>query len=256
MTNATNSKVVLITGASRGLGRAMALHLAGDGRDVIFTYHSRRDEAQAVVREIEGKGRRAFALQLDIAQPGSFPAFAAQVREVLQSGWQRSDFDYLINNAGTGIIKDFMSTTEDDFMRMVNEHIRAPYFLCQALLPLMTDGGRIVNVSSGLTRMILPGFSAYAMMKTAVETLSAYLAKELGPRRIRVNTIAPGAIETDFGGGLVRDTPDMNRHIADATVLGRVGLPDDIGGAVAALLDDGAGWINAQRIEVSGGQGL
>ncbi|MDY6983449.1 MAG: SDR family oxidoreductase [Pseudomonadota bacterium] len=254
--HAANTKVVLITGASRGLGRSMALHLADRGRDVIFTYHSRRDDAQAVVREIERKGRSAIALQLDIAQSHTFPAFAAQVREVLQSGWQRSDFDYLINNAGTGVIKDFMATTEDEFMRMVNEHVKAPYFLSQTLLPLMKDGGRIVNVSSGLTRMILPGFSAYAIMKAAVETLSAYIAKELGPRGIRVNTIAPGAIETDFGGGLVRDTPDVKQFIANSTVLGRVGLPEDIGGAVAALLDDGAAWINAQRIEVSGGQGL
>ncbi|MGV3591890.1 MAG: SDR family NAD(P)-dependent oxidoreductase [Gammaproteobacteria bacterium] len=257
MTNVTNdSKVALITGGSRGLGRSMALHLADHGRDILFTYHSRHDDAQSVVREIERKGRKAVALQLDVARSAGFRDFAAQVQATLEAHWQRSDFDYLINNAGTGVYKDFMDTTEDEFMRMVNEHIKAPYFLSQALLPLMKDGGRIVNVSSGLTRMTLPGFSAYAMMKAAVETMSCYIAKELGHRGIRVNTIAPGAIETDFGGGLVRDTPDVKRFIADSTALGRVGLPDDIGGAVAALLGDGSAWINAQRIEVSGGQGL
>ncbi|HEY0960993.1 MAG TPA: SDR family oxidoreductase [Pseudomonadales bacterium] len=256
MTNATNGKIVLITGASRGLGRSMALHLADEGHDVIFTYRSRANEAQAVVEEIKGKGRTALALQLDVTRPDSFTDFAGRVRGALEPLWNRSDFDYLINNAGSGVYKPFMETTDGEFTRMVNEHIRGPYFLSQALLPLMTDGGRILNVSSGLTRMTLPGFSAYAMMKAAVETMSSYIAKELGPRSIRVNTIAPGAIETDFGGGLVRDTPDVNRFIASSTALGRVGLPDDIGGAVAALLDDRAAWINAQRIEVSGGQGL
>jgi NAD(P)-dependent dehydrogenase (short-subunit alcohol dehydrogenase family) len=253
---ANANKLVLITGGSRGLGRNMALHLARNGRDIILTYRSRADEAQRVVDEIEGNGGRAVALQLDVSDSASFREFAERVATTLQSRWQRRDFDYLINNAGSGIVKDYMNTTEDDFNRMVNEHVKAPYFLSQTLLPLMKDGGRILNVSSGLTRMALPGFSAYAVMKSAVETLSLYMAKELGARGIRVNTIAPGAIETDFGGGLVRDTEEVNRFIAGNTALGRVGLPDDIGGAVAALLDDGAGWMNAQRIEVSGGQGI
>lgn len=250
------NKIALITGASRGLGRNMALHLADKGRDIILTYHSQQDDAAAVVKSIEEKGRKACALQLDIAQSGKFDAFAEQVRKVLNEKWQRHDFDYLINNAGSGVIKDYLSITESEFSRMVDEHLKAPFFLSQALLPILKDGGRILNVSSGLTRMVFPGFSAYASVKAAVETLSMYMAKELGPRKITVNTIAPGAIETDFGDGYIRDTPEANRHVADMTALGRAGLPNDIGGAVAAILDDGAGWINAQRIEVSGGQGL
>lgn len=250
------SRIALITGGSRGLGRNMALHLADRGQDVILTYHSRRDDADAVVQAIEARGRKAVAQQLDVAQSGSFAEFARRVRAALRDNWQREDFDYLINNAGTGVFKHYVATTEEEFDRMVNEHVKAPYFLSQALLPLIRDGGRILNVSSGLTRMTTPGFSAYAIMKSAVETLSVYMAKELGARRIAVNTIAPGAIETDFGGGYVRDTLEVNRHLAEITALGRVGLPDDVGGAVAALLDSDAGWINGQRIEVSGGQGL
>lgn len=250
------TKIALITGGSRGLGRNMALHLADKGRDIILTYHSRQNEADAVVRAIEAKGRKAVMLQLDIARSGSFAEFAGRVQNVLRDVWDRTRFDYLINNAGTGVFKEYVSTTEEEFTRMVNEHLKAPYFLSQALLPLIQDGGRILNVSSGLTRMAYPGFSAYAIMESAVETLSVYMAKELGARRIAVNTLAPGAIETDFGGGYVRDTPQVKQRLADNTALGRVGLPDDIGGAVAALLDDGAGWINAQRIEVSGGQGI
>jgi NAD(P)-dependent dehydrogenase (short-subunit alcohol dehydrogenase family) len=250
------SKIAVITGGSRGLGRNMALHLAEKNLDIILTYHSRQDEAETVVQAIVATGRKAVALQLDVAQSGGFADFARRVQATLRDHWQRMDFDYLINNAGTGVFKDYMSTTEEEFTRMVNEHLKAPYFLSQTLLPLIKDGGRILNVSSGLTRMAFPGFSAYAIMKSAVETLSVYMAKELGARKIAVNTIAPGAIETDFGGGYVRDTPEVNRHLAEITALGRVGLPDDIGGAVAALLDNDAGWINAQRIEISGGQGL
>lgn len=250
------SKIALITGASRGLGRDMALQLADKGRDIILTYHSRQEDADAVVKGIEEKGRKACALQLDIRQSENFSTFAEQVSHVLNEKWQRHDFDYLINNAGSGITKDYMSITASDFDRMVDEHLKAPFFLSQALLPIIKDGGRILNVSSGLTRMAFPGFSAYASVKSAVETLSMYMAKELGPRKITVNTIAPGAIETDFGGGYIRDTPEANQHVAEMTALGRAGLPSDIGGAVAAILDDGAGWINAQRIEVSGGQGL
>lgn len=249
------TKVALITGGSRGLGRNMALHLADEGRDIILTYFRQRDEADAVVQAIEAKGRRAVALQLDVGCSDTFPEFAERVRAALQV-WQRLDFDYLINNAGSGIFNSFMQTTEAEFDRMVNEHIKAPFFLSQTLLPLMKDGGRILNVSSGLTRITLPGYAAYASMKSAVESLSVYMAKELGPRRIAVNTLAPGAIETDFGGGHVRDAKEVNDQIASMTALGRVGLPDDIGGAVAALLDDKSGWINAQRIEVSGGQGI
>lgn len=249
-------KIALITGGSRGLGKNMALKLAAKGRDIILTYHSQQTEAQATVEEINALGRKAIALQLDIRQSNRFSEFAQTVREVLQHQWNTTHFDYLINNAGSGVFKPYTETTEEDFNRMVDEHIKAPYFLTQTLLPLVKDEGRILNVSSGLTRMVMPGYSAYAIMKTAVEAFTRYLAKELGTRRIRVNTLAPGAIETDFGGGAVRDNKELNQHIAEVTALGRVGLPEDIGGAVAALLEDDAGWINAQRIEASGGQGL
>ena len=250
------SGIALITGGSRGLGRSMALQLADRGRDIVLTFRSRQDEAQAVVGAIERKGRKAVALQLDITKPDTFAGFAARVQDVLRDAWDRTQFDYLVNNAGTGVLKPYTSTTEEEFDRMVNEHLKAPYFLTQRLLPLIRDGGRILNVSSGLTRFAYPGYSAYASVKSAVETLSVYMAKELGARRIAVNTVAPGATETDFGGGYVRRTPEVKQRLADVTALGRVGLPEDIGGAVAALLDDGAGWINAQRIEVSGGQAI
>lgn len=250
------TKIALITGGSRGLGKNMALHLAAKGRDIIITYRSKQREAEETVAQIHALGRQAVALPLDIGESAGFAQFAQRVEAVLQKTWNRNRFDYLVNNAGSGIYKPFMQTTEADFDRMVNEHIKAPYFLSQALLPLMNDEGRILNVSSGLTRMVMPGYSAYAIMKTAVEAFTSYLAKEASDRRIRVNTLAPGAIETDFGGGVVRDNKDLNDQIAAVTALGRVGLPDDIGGAAATILDDGAGWINAQRIEASGGQGL
>lgn len=250
------SKIALITGGSRGLGKSMAIHLAEKGRDIILTYYSKQQEAEDVVKSIESKGQKAIALQLDITKLQSFNQFVETVQTALQEKWKRQNFDFLINNAGTGVFKPYMETTEEDFNRMVNEHIKAPYFLSQKLLPTITDGGRILNISSGLTRMALPGFSAYAIMKAATEVLSLYMAKELGSRRIAVNTIAPGAIETDFGGGAVRDNAGLNKQLAEGTALGRVGMPRDIGGAVAAILDDDAGWINAQRIEVSGGQGI
>lgn len=251
-----SAKIVLITGGSRGLGKNMALHLADKGRDIILTYHSNEQAAQEVVSSIEAKGRKAVALKLDVADSTTFDAFAATIKQTLSLVWGRERFDYLINNAGSGIYSTFMDTREEDFDRMMREHVKAPFFLSQKLLPLIRDGGRILNVSSGLTRIALTGYSAYAIMKTAVESLTRYLAKELGARGISVNTLAPGAIETDFGGGAVRDNKDINAHIAAMTALGRVGLPDDIGGAVAALLDDNASWINAQRVEVSGGQAL
>jgi NAD(P)-dependent dehydrogenase (short-subunit alcohol dehydrogenase family) len=252
----TMTKLAIITGGSRGLGRNMALHLAGKGRDAILTYHGNKDAADEVVRTIEEKGQKAVALQLDVAKSQTFPAFAETVKTVLRERFDRKDFDYLINNAGSGLYQNFMEATEEGFMQMMNEHLKAPFFLSQRLLPMMKDGGRILNVSSGLTRIVLPGYGTYAVMKTAVETLTLYMAKELGPRRIAVNTLAPGAIETDFGGGAVRDNKEINDQIAAVTALGRVGLPDDIGGAVAAILDDEAGWINGQRIEVSGGQSI
>jgi len=250
------NKIALITGGNRGLGRCMALHLADHGRDIILTYRSHKDEAQAVVNAIQDKNRKTVALQLDVSESDGFDAFAGRVREALQATWNRSNFDFLINNAGIGIAGEFMNVKEDDFDLLMKIHLKAPFFLSQKLLPLMNDGGRIINISSGLARFTSPGFTAYATMKGGVEVLTRYMAKELGARGITVNALAPGAIETDFGGGTVRDNKEVNSFIAANTALGRVGLPDDIGGAVAMLLSEESGWINGQRIEASGGQSL
>jgi len=255
MSNA-HHPITLITGGSRGLGKSTALHLARQGSDIILTYRSARAEADAVVAEIEGLGRRAVALQLDVAQSASFGDFAAQVRQQLATVWQRETFDALVNNAGVGAHASLMETTEAQFDDMVNIHLKGVFFLTQKLLPLLADGGRIVNISSGLTRFALPGYGAYAAIKGAIEVLSKYMAKELGPRGIAVNVVAPGAIETDFGGGAVRDNAQLNQFVASQTALGRVGLPDDIGGVIASLLAPGNRWINAQRIEASGGMFL
>jgi NAD(P)-dependent dehydrogenase (short-subunit alcohol dehydrogenase family) len=247
------NKIALITGGSRGLGKNTALHLARQGVDIVLTYRSKEDEARAVVAEIQAAGGKAATLQLDTAEAGTFAAFTEQLRTILETGWGRSTIDYLVNNAGVGVHAAFAETTEAQLDQMYNIHLKGVFLLTQSLLPVIADGGRIVNISSGLARFALPGFAAYAAMKGAIETLTRYLAKELGARGIAVNTVAPGAIETDFGGGVVRDNAQMNAHIASQTALGRVGLPDDIGGAIAALLSENSGWINAQRIEVSGG---
>lgn len=248
--------IALITGGSRGLGKNTALHLAQQGVDVILTYRDHAEAAQAVVAEITAMGRRAAALPLDVANTQGFAKFGGQVREILTTHWQRSDFNYLVNNAGVGVHASLMETTEAQFDSLMNVHLKGVFFLTQTLLPLMADGGRIVNVSTGLTRFALPGFAAYAAMKGAVEVLTRYMAKELGPRGIAVNVVAPGAIETDFGGGAVRDNAPMNAFIASQTALGRTGQPDDIGGVIASLLSAPNGWINAQRIEASGGMFL
>jgi NAD(P)-dependent dehydrogenase (short-subunit alcohol dehydrogenase family) len=252
----TTSPIALITGANRGLGRHAALALARQGTDIILTYRSHADEAQAVVAEIEALGRRAVALQLDVTDADRFATFADTVRETLASHWQRDRFDFLLNNAGLGAHASFAETTPAQFDQMVAIHLKGPFFLTQTLLPLIADGGRILNVSSGLTRFAMPGFAVYATMKGGIEVLTRYQAKELGARGISVNTLAPGAIETDFGGGAVRDNTDLNALVASNTALGRAGLPEDIGGVVAALLGPGTGWINAQRIEASGGMFL
>ncbi len=250
------TKIALVTGASRGLGKNTALTLARKGVDVIVTYHNSEEDAQNVVSAIADLGAQAVALQLDTSNTKTFDGFAEQVKQSLQEKWQTEHFDFLVNNAGVGVYASFADTTEDDFDRLMNIHVKGPFFLTQKLLPLINDGGRIVNISSGLARFALPGYAAYASMKGAIEVLTRYMAKELGHRQIAVNVVAPGAIETDFNGGAVRDNPEINSFIASQTALGRVGLPDDIGGAIAALLSEDNRWVNAQRIEVSGGQFL
>jgi NAD(P)-dependent dehydrogenase (short-subunit alcohol dehydrogenase family) len=250
------SKITLITGGSRGLGRNTALHVARQGGDVVLTYHTNAQEAQAAVGEIEAAGRRAIALQLDTGNIAAFPAFVERLRTALRETWQRETFDHLVNNAGHGDTAPIEQTTEAQFDRLVNVHFKGVFFLVQHLLPLLADGGRIVNVSTGLTRITLPGWAAYAAVKGAIETLTVYMAKELGSRRIAVNAVAPGAVESDFFGGAVRDTPEFNKLIAGMTALGRVGVPDDIGPMIASLLSESNRWVNAQRIEVSGGQGI
>ena len=245
--------IALITGASRGLGKHSALALAAKGVDLIITYRSQAEEAAAVVAQANALGVKAHALPLDVADSASFAAFAADVRQLLQREWQRERFDFLVNNAGIGIHTSFEQTTEQQFDTLMNIHLKGTFFLTQQLLPLIRDGGRIINLSTGLTRFALPGYAAYAAMKGGIEVLTRYLAKELGPRGIAVNVVAPGAIETDFGGGVVRDNQAVNDFIASQTALGRVGQPDDIGGVIAALLSDDNRWVNAQRIEASGG---
>ncbi|WP_159875710.1 MULTISPECIES: SDR family oxidoreductase [Aquitalea] len=249
-------RIALITGGSRGLGKNAALKLAAKGVDVIFTYHTRQDEAAALVAEIEKLGRGAAALQLDAGNVRGFADFTAQLKNLLQTKWQAGQIDYLVNNAGMGIYGSFAETTEEQFDALMNVHLKGVFFLTQTLLPLIADGGRILNISSGLARFSFPGYAAYATMKGAIETLTRYLAKELGPRGISVNVLAPGAIETDFGGGSTRDNPQVNAMIAANTAMGRAGLPSDIGDAIAALLTAESNWITGQRIEASGGMML
>lgn len=248
----TSTRITLITGGSRGLGAQMALALARDSHDIVLTYREAASAAHAVVTEIQALGRRAMALPLDVGDTGGFPAFAAAVRDGL-AGWGAKQLDGLINNAGMGVHAPFADTTPDQFDTLVAVHLKAPYFLTQALLPLLATGARVLNISSGLARFSLPGYSAYAAMKGGVEVLTRYQAKELADRGIRVNTLAPGAIATDFGGGAVRDNAELNRYVASVTALGRAGEPEDIGGAAAALMRPGAAWITGQRIEASGG---
>lgn len=248
------TSISLVTGASRGLGRNTALSIARHGGDVILTYRSSKDAADAVVADIEALGRKAVALQLDTGKVSTFPAFVEALRTALTTTWQGDTFDHLVNNAGHGEMADFATTTEEQFDMLFDVHVKGVFFLTQALLPMLADGGRIINFSSGLTRVSFPGFSAYSAAKGAVEILTVYMAKELGSRGITANTVAPGAIETDFLGGAVRDMPDYNTAFASMTALGRVGVPDDIGPMVASLLGPDNRWVNGQRVEVSGGQ--
>lgn len=246
------SRIAIVTGSSRGIGRDTVLHLAQSGVASIVTYNSRRDEAEATVAEIRAEGAQAVALQLDIARPAGFDGFVAQVREALATlGAER--FDYLVNNAGTSSLATLANGTEEEMDAIFAVHFKGPYLLTQKLLALMKDGGRIVNISSGLARFSLANRTIYGPMKAAVEALTRYMALELGPRGITVNVVAPGAIATDFSGGMTRDNPEVNKAIAAQTALGRVGGPEEVGPVIAALLSDGFGWVNGQRIEVSGG---
>lgn len=252
----TKNKIALVTGGSRGLGKNMALAIAKKGIDVMLTYNSNKEAADNVVSEIQSLGQKAIAFQLDTSDTKSFDNFIKQSTSWLQEQTGSPNFDYLINNAGTALYALASETTEEQLDAIFNIHYKGVFFLTQKALPFINDGGSIINISSGLARMSYPGSSVYASMKGAVEVLTRYLTKELGPRKIRVNVVAPGAIETDFGGGRTRDNKEINDRIAGLTPLGRVGLPDDIGGVVAFLCTEDAGWINGQRIEVSGGQAL
>lgn len=249
------NKTAIITGANRGLGRNTALNLARRGVDILFTWRANRQEGESLTREIKAMGRKAAGFQLDTGQVRTFDAFVSEVRRALES-WGCDQFDYLVNNAGNSLHAAFSETTEEQFDSILNVHVKGVYFLTQKLLPLLKDGGRIVNISSGLARVALPGSSAYGAAKGAVEVLTRYLARELGPRGITVNVVAPGAIATDFSGGMVRDNPEVNKMVASRTALGRAGVADDIGPMIAALLSDDNRWVNAQRIEVSGGMAL
>jgi NAD(P)-dependent dehydrogenase (short-subunit alcohol dehydrogenase family) len=250
------SKIAIITGGGRGLGRADALQSAKKGIDSIITYRINKDEAEGVVAEIEKLGQKAVAIQLDVASIASLNIFVDQAKQILKDKWDRDNFDFLVNNAGIGIMKSITEVTEADFDSLINVHFKGVFFLTQKLLPVIADGGRIITISSGLTRFTQIGSSVYASAKGAIEVLTHYLAKELGPRGISVITVAPGAIATDFGGGRIRDNKDANDFIASVTALGRVGEADDIGGVVASLLTEDAKWINGTRIEVSGGMWL
>jgi len=256
MTEATLRKTALITGASRGLGRSTALHLARAGIDVIGTYVAAKDAADSLVEEAQAAGSTAVMLPLDVADSSLFPAFVEQLQRTLREEFGREKIDFLVNNAGTSLHESFATTTEPQFDEIVNVHLKAPFFLTQALLPLLADGGRIVNISTGLVRITMPGSAAYAAAKGAVEVLTRYQAQELGSRGIRVNVVAPGAVATDFSGGMVRDNPQVGEMVRGATALGRLAEPDDIGAAVALLLADGFGWASGAKIELTGGQRL
>ena len=252
----STGKIALITGASRGLGRNMALQLAQKGTDIIVIYNNSKQEADAVIAEIENLGRKAVALQLNTADTSAFGPFFQTLSTALQEKWSRGQFDFLINNAGIDRFSTFSDTSEEAFDELMNVHFKGVYFLTQKALPFIADRGRIVNLSTGLTRFATPGYAAYASMKGAMEVLTKYLAKELGGRGITANIVAPGIIHTDFTKRAFESHPGFEEHINSITALGRVGQPDDIGGVVAFLCSPEAGWVNAQRIEVSGGMNL
>jgi NAD(P)-dependent dehydrogenase (short-subunit alcohol dehydrogenase family) len=250
------SKIALVTGGSRGLGKDMALRIAEKGNHVVITYVSQKEAAEKVVKEIEKMGKQAVALPFDANKISSIKDFVKIFEQTIQKKWNNNKFDFLINNAGVGANIPFENATEEDFDRFMNIHFKSVYFLTQQLLPFINDGGRIINVSSGTTKYSVPGYSIYASMKGAIETFTRYLAKDLGSRGITVNVVAPGPVETDFNNGGNRDFPERKKMLASRAALGRVGLAKDIGGVVAFLCSDDGGWINGQRIEVSGGMNL
>ncbi|MBT8270959.1 MAG: SDR family oxidoreductase [Flavobacteriaceae bacterium] len=246
-------KIAVITGGSRGLGRNTALHLADAGSDIIFTYYRNEAAADSTVADITEKGQKAFALQLDTRKIEDFHTFKDKLRNCLKENFGRDSFDFLVNNAGFGREGMITDVTEEDFDDLLNVHFKGVFFLTQKLLDSISDGGRIINVSSGLARFSIPGYAAYACMKGAVEVFTRYLAKELGPRKITVNTLAPGAVNTDFNKENFEAMPKVVEFIASQTALGRVGESDDIGGAITSLCLDEMAWVNGQRIEASGG---
>lgn len=244
-------KIALITGGNRGIGRSAALHVAQRGTGVLLTYRQHREEADAVVEEIRRAGGKAAALMLDVTKVGTFETFVGEVRRVLKEEFNQTKFDYLVNNAGFAQRTLIEKTNEQEFDDLVNVHFKGPFFLTQKLLPLLADGGQILNISSGLARFAAPGMATYGSLKAAIEMLTIYLAKELAPRKIRANVVAPGPIATEFGGG--KNDPEVRKHLSAATALGRIGEAEDIGVLIAGLLSDDTRWVNAQRIEASGG---
>ena len=247
------TKIAVVTGGSRGLGKDMALSLARKGIDVVLTYLTKKDEAEKVAEEIQHLGQKSVAMQLDVSDTGSFDGFFVKLSASLKENWNTDKFDFLVNNAGAGATIPFVEVTEEAFDKLVNINFKGIYFFTQKSLSYMNDGGAIVNLSSGTTRFGFPGYSVYASMKGAIEVFTRYLGKELGERRIRANVVAPGAIATDFNNAGFRSNPQRMAYVAKATPLGRVGQPDDIGSVVAFLCSEDAKWINGQRIEVSGG---
>jgi len=250
------NKIALVTGGNRGLGKDMVINLTKKGLDVIFTYNTNTEEAEAVVQTIQNTGQKAFPLQLNVSDIPNYDRFFENLCATLKANFNTEKIDFFINNAGFIHYANFADVTGQQFNELADIHFRGPFFLTQKLLPMLNDNGGIVNISTGLTRFATPGYATYAAMKSAMETVSRYQAQELGVRKIRVNIVAPGAIETDIQGGAVRDNPELNKYLASMTALGRVGLPDDIGAVVAFLCTNDAKWINAQRIEVSGGMNL
>ncbi|GLU53436.1 SDR family NAD(P)-dependent oxidoreductase [Dyadobacter frigoris] len=250
------NKIALVTGGSRGLGKDMALRLAEKGIDVIITYNSQLHDAENVVAQIKESGRKAAALQLNTGDIKGFGSFVSKLQEILENTFDATHFDYLVNNAGIGGYLPIADVTEEAFDELLNIHFKGVYFLTQKMLPILNDGGGIVNVSSGLTRISVPGSSVYASMKGAMEIFTRYLAKEYGSRGIRANIIAPGAVMTDFGGAHLRNDENLQQFISNVTALGRPGVAEDIGGVVAFLCSEEARWVNGQRIEISGGMQL